>query len=161
MRLFHEAGDSFNALLATRMIAWAYDELGEPDRARRLKEDVLEQIRERERVGRNLEVLIQEEQRRRWPESRKESLKARLVAFVEPHTVNSLVSAFRMALPVQNFRGHRTGEVVAPASYVPLRSRIGCDQGTFAAGIPTKESYNRPITPATIAASARLNTYQL
>ena len=27
------------------MLAWAYDELGEPDRARRLKEDVLEQAR--------------------------------------------------------------------------------------------------------------------
>ncbi len=32
-------------MLTTRMLAWAYDELGEPDRARRLKEDVLEQAR--------------------------------------------------------------------------------------------------------------------
>jgi tetratricopeptide (TPR) repeat protein len=44
-RLFHEVGDSFHVLLATRMLAWAYDELGEPERARRLKEDVLEQAR--------------------------------------------------------------------------------------------------------------------
>ena len=44
-RLFHEVGDSFHALLATRMLAWAYAELGEPDRARELTEAVLEQAR--------------------------------------------------------------------------------------------------------------------
>src|SRR5579863_8641712 len=35
------------------------------------------------------------------------------------------------------------------------------DQGAFAAGIPQKESYNSAATPATIATSAKLNTYQL
>jgi predicted ATPase len=44
-RLFNEVGDSPLALLATRMLAWAYDELGETDRALRLKHNVLEQAR--------------------------------------------------------------------------------------------------------------------
>jgi len=44
-RRFREAGDSFHMLLATRMLAWAYDELGETERAVGLKEDVLEQAR--------------------------------------------------------------------------------------------------------------------
>lgn len=43
--LFHEAGDSFHTLLATRMLAWACDELGETERARGLKDTVLEQAR--------------------------------------------------------------------------------------------------------------------
>src|SRR5439155_844254 len=38
---------------------------------------------------------------------------------------------------------------------------IGRDQGAFAAGTPIKESYNKAMTPATMATSARLNTYQL
>jgi predicted ATPase/class 3 adenylate cyclase len=44
-RLFGEAGDSFQALMTTRMLAWAYDELGESDRARGLMQDVLQQGR--------------------------------------------------------------------------------------------------------------------
>src|ERR1700761_4857409 len=34
------------------------------------------------------------------------------------------------------------------------------DQGAFTAPPPKRDSYNNPITPATIAPSARLNTYQ-
>ena len=41
------------------------------------------------------------------------------------------------------------------------RARISRDQGAFAAGTPRKESYSRAATPATMATSARLNTYQL
>jgi predicted ATPase len=44
-RLFREAGDSFQALMTTRMLAWAYDELGESRRARGLMQDVLQQAR--------------------------------------------------------------------------------------------------------------------
>src|SRR5581483_1684813 len=44
-RLFDRAADPLGTLLAKRMLAWSYDELGESDRARRLKEDVLEQAR--------------------------------------------------------------------------------------------------------------------
>jgi predicted ATPase/class 3 adenylate cyclase len=44
-RLFREAGDSFQALMTTRMLAWAYDELGESHRARRLMQDVLQEAR--------------------------------------------------------------------------------------------------------------------
>jgi predicted ATPase len=44
-RLFREAGDSFQALMTTRMLAWAYDELGESHRARGLMQDVLQQAR--------------------------------------------------------------------------------------------------------------------
>jgi predicted ATPase/class 3 adenylate cyclase len=44
-RLFHRAGDVFDALIVTRMLAWAYDELGERERARELKMDVLAQAR--------------------------------------------------------------------------------------------------------------------
>ncbi len=44
-RLFDQAADPLGTLLAKRMLAWSYDELGESDRARRLKEDVLEQAR--------------------------------------------------------------------------------------------------------------------
>ena len=43
--LFTEVGDSFDALMTMRMLAWAYDELGESDRARRLMQDVLERAR--------------------------------------------------------------------------------------------------------------------
>ncbi len=43
----------------------------------------------------------------------------------------------------------------------PLALRIGRDQGAFAAGTVKKESYSRAATPATMATSARLNTYQL
>ena len=35
------------------------------------------------------------------------------------------------------------------------------DQGAFAARPPKNDSYNSPITPATMAESARLNTYQV
>src|ERR1700747_555509 len=42
----------------------------------------------------------------------------------------------------------------------PLGPAIGCDQGTFAARSGRTDSYRRPATPATIAASATLNTYQ-
>jgi predicted ATPase len=44
-RLFQGAGDSFETLIVTRMLAWAYDELGEGERARELKLDVLEKAR--------------------------------------------------------------------------------------------------------------------
>src|SRR4029079_17416922 len=37
---------------------------------------------------------------------------------------------------------------------------LAADQGAFAARSITRESYNRPITPATMATSARLKTYQ-
>ncbi len=43
--LFRETGDSFEALLTMRMLAWAYNELGESDRGKRLMQDVLEQAR--------------------------------------------------------------------------------------------------------------------
>jgi predicted ATPase len=43
--LFREAGDSFDALMTKRMLAWAYNELGESDRAQRLMQDVLQQAR--------------------------------------------------------------------------------------------------------------------
>jgi non-specific serine/threonine protein kinase len=44
-RLFEEIGDRYYTLLAVRMLSWAYDELGELDRAHALKENVLEQAR--------------------------------------------------------------------------------------------------------------------
>jgi predicted ATPase len=44
-RLFEEVDDSYYAMLANRMLSWAYDELGESDRARTLKENVLDQAR--------------------------------------------------------------------------------------------------------------------
>ena len=44
-RLFEEVGDRYYTLLAMRMLAWAYDELGEADRAHAIKEDVLQQAR--------------------------------------------------------------------------------------------------------------------
>jgi predicted ATPase len=43
--LFTEVGDSFDALMTMRMLSWAYAELGEPGRAQRLMQDVLEQAR--------------------------------------------------------------------------------------------------------------------
>jgi predicted ATPase/class 3 adenylate cyclase len=43
--LFRETGDSFDALMTTRMLAWAYKELGESDRGQRLMQEVLEQAR--------------------------------------------------------------------------------------------------------------------
>jgi predicted ATPase/class 3 adenylate cyclase len=43
--LFREAGDPFDALMTTRMLAWAYKELGESERAHRLMQDVLQQAR--------------------------------------------------------------------------------------------------------------------
>jgi predicted ATPase/class 3 adenylate cyclase len=43
--LFTEIGDSFEALMTNRMLAWAYAELGEPERAQRLVQDVLDQAR--------------------------------------------------------------------------------------------------------------------
>jgi predicted ATPase/class 3 adenylate cyclase len=45
-QLFAEAGDSFFALMTMRMLTWAYDGLGESDRAQGLMQDVLEQARE-------------------------------------------------------------------------------------------------------------------
>jgi predicted ATPase/class 3 adenylate cyclase len=44
-RLFEEIGDRYYTLLSVRMLSWAYDELGELDRAHALKENVLEQAR--------------------------------------------------------------------------------------------------------------------
>jgi predicted ATPase len=44
-RLFREAGDSFQALMTTRMLAWAYAELGDSHRARGLMQDVLQEAR--------------------------------------------------------------------------------------------------------------------
>jgi predicted ATPase/class 3 adenylate cyclase len=44
-RLFHEAGDPFNALFAHRMLAWAYDELGDLERARSIRVEVLAEAR--------------------------------------------------------------------------------------------------------------------
>ena len=38
---------------------------------------------------------------------------------------------------------------------------LGRDQGAFAASAPTRVSYRSPITPATMATSARLKTYHL
>src|SRR6185503_14907898 len=64
------------------------------------------------------------------------------------------------AVPIHHFRNTRGPAlrgVIAPYR----RVRIGRDQGAFAAGTPRNESYNRPATPATMATSARLKTYQL
>jgi predicted ATPase/class 3 adenylate cyclase len=44
-QLFDEVGDRYYKLLADRMLSWAYDELGEPDRAEMLKRRVLEEAR--------------------------------------------------------------------------------------------------------------------
>jgi predicted ATPase len=44
--LFREAGDEHNALEATRMAAWTYRELGDPDRARALLESNLQRGQE-------------------------------------------------------------------------------------------------------------------
>jgi predicted ATPase len=43
--LFREIGSSFEALMTMRMLAWAYNELGESDRGERIMQDVLEQAR--------------------------------------------------------------------------------------------------------------------
>src|SRR5262249_56347059 len=43
---------------------------------------------------------------------------------------------------------------------LPAR-HCGQDQGAFAAPVPMRVSNNSPITPATMATSARLKTYQL
>ena len=43
--LFRETGNSFEALMTMRMLAWAYDELGESDRGKKVMQDVLEQAR--------------------------------------------------------------------------------------------------------------------
>jgi non-specific serine/threonine protein kinase len=44
-RLFEEVDDSYYVMLVNRMLSWAYEELGESDRAHTLKENVLEQAR--------------------------------------------------------------------------------------------------------------------
>jgi predicted ATPase/class 3 adenylate cyclase len=43
--LFTEIGNSFEALMTMRMLAWAYNELGESERGERLMQEVLEQAR--------------------------------------------------------------------------------------------------------------------
>src|SRR5258708_32626577 len=64
----------------------------------------------------------------------------------------------QISRPARNSRG----AVVPPVSYGPhLKARIGRDQGTFAAGTPPKESYNKALTPATNAPPPRLNTDQI
>jgi len=65
--------------------------------------------------------------------------------------------------PVQNFPAAPPVERTIQHTLKPLTCwvRICRDQGAFAAGAPKKESYNRAATPATIATSAKLNTYQL
>ena len=68
---------------------------------------------------------------------------------------NQLASVLRIALFLSISERRRQ------SSGVLLPVRIGRDQGAFAAGTPRKESYNRAATPATMATSARLNTYQL
>src|SRR3569833_2091443 len=42
-----------------------------------------------------------------------------------------------------------------------VNTTIAADQGAFAARSQKRLSYNRPATPATMATSARLKTYQL
>ena len=64
------------------------------------------------------------------------------------------------AVPIHNFRNAR-GSTLRGIIAHTAGVRIDRDQGAFAAGTPRKESYNRPATPATMATSARLNTYQL
>jgi tetratricopeptide (TPR) repeat protein len=44
-QLWRDAGDPFYVLVASRMLAWAYDELGEPDRAHELMAEVLGEAR--------------------------------------------------------------------------------------------------------------------
>src|SRR5207247_2790667 len=78
-----------------------------------------------------------------------------------PHHPSAGFGPAHRALPVQIFPG---GASIKGASSHPGNqgsARISRDQGAFAAGTPTKESYSRAATPATIATSARLNTYQL
>ena len=75
--------------------------------------------------------------------------------------IRTAVSVSRIALhPVQIFV-ERSAASHASRSRIPQPVRIGRDQGAFAAGTPRKESYSRAATPATMATSARLNTYQL
>ena len=73
-------------------------------------------------------------------------------------TIQKLASVSRIALFL--FKISQGGRRLEARNSAP-RVRIGRDQGAFAAGTPRKESYNRAATPATMATSARLNTYQL
>src|SRR4029077_14383572 len=79
--------------------------------------------------------------------------------------VQKLVSVSRIALvPIQistRSAGRPSGIVPRLQATYRRRFRIGRDQGAFAAGTPRNESYNRAATPATMATSAKLNTYQL
>jgi tetratricopeptide (TPR) repeat protein len=55
--LWQRVGDRHYTLMATRMLAWAYNELGEPNRARRLLEEVLAQARAAEDKHLQVHVL--------------------------------------------------------------------------------------------------------
>ena len=77
-----------------------------------------------------------------------------------PHHPTAGFGLAHRAVPVQDFRGRADSRRSAAPRHL-LRARISRDQGAFAAGTPRKESYSRAATPATIATSARLNTYQL
>src|SRR6202012_4851969 len=84
----------------------------------------------------------------------------RVKAF-EFRTIQPRASVSRIGfLSIQIPASHRLG-VQLPPRQPPTGVHKGCDQGAFAAGIPNRESYNRAATPATIATSARLKTYQL
>src|SRR6185312_4466041 len=48
-----------------------------------------------------------------------------------------------------------------PAESDDLTPMVAADQGAFTARSPRNESYRSPMTPATMATSARLKTYQL
>src|SRR5882724_2913352 len=93
---------------------------------------------------------------------------ALVAALNEFRTIQPRASVSRIGLPVQSFVKSSASRHPG-ANSVPFRNvneprprdRIGRDQGAFAAGSPRKESYSRAATPATIATSAKLNTYQL
>src|ERR1700722_8865056 len=83
------------------------------------------------------------------------------VKALEFRTIQPLASVSRIAFFLFKIPASRRSGAQLRSRLVPLRGHKGRDQGAFAAGTPTKESYSRATTPATIATSARLNTYQL
>src|SRR5262249_36129224 len=69
-------------------------------------------------------------------------------------------SGFRMVIPLLSPFGRYPLQATTDCAEFP-DWHFGEDQGAFAALPPARVSYSSPITPATIATSARLKTYQL
>src|ERR1700744_5631175 len=83
------------------------------------------------------------------------------VKALELRPIQPLASVSRIAFFLFKVPASRRMGAQLRSRQPPLRVDKGWDQGAFAAGTPNKESYNRAATPATIATSARLKTYQL